>query len=219
MIKSRSSLAIIVMVSMSLFLIQCNNPNQAPNVAVRNDTIKKITGMAREMTELFNSPGVNTELPNLWAPAADFLALNGNVAFRFYIDNANDLTVHGWEQPYNNSGPAIFMQTSTLSGEILSNRVYLGNLYISASVVAQIKQLIQQGNYSTVIFQPVIDTRPGSVGQLIYKVKLASAIPQLKSAIPKDSLQAYTDTSAVQFLSGGTTNSGILLNPSPPRNE
>jgi len=216
--KTRSSLAIIMMISMSLFLMQCNNPRPASEVVVNDTGVKKIRALVTPFALAPGDPCLNTGLPNLWVEATNFGTLHGTVAFRFYINDECKLTLKGWEQPYNNSGPAITLETSTFSGVNLANSVYLGNLYIKASDVNAIQTRARDGGYSYIIFQPVIDRSPGSVGQLIYKVKFSVEAPMLKG-VAKDSLFMMLDTSAIKFLSGGTAGGDIFLNPSPPRNE
>ena len=179
------------------------------------DTVDKINTIAATLPVIATRAGVNSCLPNLWVETSEFEKVNGILAFRFYIDDANDLTVHGWEQPYNNNRPAIYMKTSTDSEVELTNTVYLGNLYISAVLTARIKQMIRDGDYVAVVFEPVIDT--ASQGQLTYKVILSRTLPALRVNTQTDSLRSLSISSAVQQQSGQTTDAGILLNPSPPR--
>ena len=218
MIKSRSRLTIIIMISISLILTRCNRPNTVTEVAAKKDTgINKVGSMATKFA-FAQDACINPALPNLWVDATNFSTLRNNVAFRFFINDSCDITLKGWEQPYHNSGPAITLETSTNSGVSLTTSVFLGNLYLKADLVQQIQREVEAGSFNYIIFQPVIDRRPGSVGQVIYKVRYVSDPPTLKG-ISADSLRSLLDTSGVHFLSGTTGGGTYLLNPSPPRDE
>jgi hypothetical protein len=188
----------------TFFFLACDRPAKPVKEVIGPDITTVKAGML----------SANEDLPILFVSVDELANLTGNITFRFYVDSAFDYTLHGWTPPYNNKPPEIKLQTAAWSGVKVAAGTYLGNLSIKASQVNQIVAWARSLNAAQIRFIPMIDSRPGSIGQVIYRL-----VPSTVNLVPRmmmaDSMQNSTDTTGM----GVTTTIDNLLNPSPPRNE
>lgn len=157
----------------------------------------------------------NEDLPVLFISVDELAKTNGNIVFRFYVDSANDLTLHGWIPPYDKTPPAVKLATSAWSGVKMSAGTYLGNLYIKANQVNDVVRWARSLNAAQIRFIPVIDNRQGSVGQIIYRLVPSTITLRPRTMFSTDSMQNMIDTTGTGMI----TTIDNLLNPSPPRSE
>lgn len=195
---------IIFLTGMVLWIQACKNREKE-----KLQTVPATTNVAPAMP----SSGVNETLPVLFISVADFKKLNGIYIFRFFIDDAFDLSIKGWKKPANDTPPVVDLNTSVLSNVKLGAGEYLGNLYLKANDVEQIIKKAD-GKFLNVKFVPFIDTDGVSNGQITYKIYLTNQVFRNRKTIPADSLNMLMD-----MAYAGDQYTTYMLNPSPPRAE
>jgi hypothetical protein len=168
--------------------------------------------VAAEADSAFDCP-INGQLPVLWIEASEFLRLNGQPAFRFYIDSNKDLTLSAWSSPYNGQASVFTMKTSISSTVGVTSGNYLGNLILKAPDRAEIQRRIRAEGWTIVKFVPSLATGTNETGQITYRIVLTNSSMPPRPSGPRDSLYSIRDTSNID------QPGGFELNPSPPRNE
>lgn len=164
---------------------------------------------------------VNEALRILYIDAAAIDTLNGRLTFRFYVDNENDMVIRGWKDNYDKNPPIVFPQPSALSNAKITSGSYLGNILLNANVLQQIKRKVgtDPGKFAFLKLIPVIDSRPGSEGEIIYKMIYTNKPPVFRTAmLGNDSMLNIYDT-IMAPPPPGDEDSGFMLNPSPPRKD
>ncbi len=174
-----------------------------------------------DVRQLATATGVNEALRILYVDAAAIDSLQGKLIFRFYVDSENDLVVNGWRDNFDKTPAVVFPKTTRLSNVKISANTYLGNIYLNANALNDIQRKLGNGSgeFAYLKLIPMIDTRAGSAGQIIYKVVYTNTSPFYKTAMLRnDSLLNIYD-STVAPVAPGDEDSGFMLNPSPPRKE
>lgn len=187
------------------FFLACDRPAKPVKETIAPDITTVRAGML----------SANEDLPVLFISVDELDRVRGNITFRFYVDSAFDLTLHGWKPPFNNNPPEVKLQTSAWSGVKMAPGSYLGNLYIKANQVNDVIAWARSLNATQIRFIPMIDTRAGSAGQIIYRLVPSTIVLRPRTMFSTDSMMNLIDTTG----SGVTTTIDNLLNPSPPRNE
>lgn len=164
---------------------------------------------------------VNEALRILYVDAAAIDTLNGRLTFRFYVDDENDMVIRGWRDNFDKNPPIVFPQPSALSNAKIISGSYLGNILLNANVLQAIKRKVGTGagKFAFLKLVPEIDSRPGSEGQIIYKMFYTNKSPVFRTAmLGNDSLLSIYDTIMAPPPTGDE-DSGFMLNPSPPRKD
>lgn len=166
---------------------------------------------------------VNENLPVLFLTADEFNVIRRRVVFRFYVDSSHDLVIRGWvNRPGQNNPPAeVYPKSSYLSTVIISDSTFLGNIILGKSLVDSVQSRLGTGpgKFAYVKFIPDIDARPGSKGQIIYRLVLTNKKPLFRPLdLGTDSLMMVMD-STLYALPPGDEDNLWFLNPSPPRKD
>jgi hypothetical protein len=207
--------AIVVSVIFLLFMA-CNGSDRQESVVALKDTIK----IDRNVDQAAALTGVNETLPVLFLDSTEVRALRKKIIFRFYIDSAHDMVIRGWSGNPGADSPkaAVYPRASILSTVKLQDSVFLGNILLRKDSLQNIRKLMGSGpgKYAFLKFVPAIDSKPGSKGQIVYRLVFTNTKPMLRQNLSTDSLRKLIDSS-IYILQPGDFNSNFSLNPSPPR--
>lgn len=179
-------------------LASCNGNNAAP---AKTDSLPATANTALKETGK-DAKLLSGNLDTLWMAAPAFASLNPKLTFRFY-DTLNSLTLHGWlgnNNGYNNRPPDARLAIGRQSTVQFGSGNYFGNLILSSPDLNTIQGLISQNHSLYVLFAPQISTT--SNGQVVYNILLTNDDPGI---LVKPSVAPLVTT-------------GIITNPSPPRN-
>jgi hypothetical protein len=194
---------------------ECQSKKENKSVAQVNAGI--------ELTRPLQTKSVNENLPVLFLTAEEFNVIRRRVIFRFYVDSSHDLVIRGWvNRPGQNNPPAeVYPKSSYLSTVIISDSTFLGNIILDRALVDSVQARLGTGpgKFAYLKFVPDIDARPGSKGQIIYRLILTNSRPAFRpSDLVSDSLKMVMD-STLFALPPGDEDNLWFLNPSPPRRD
>jgi hypothetical protein len=201
--RKRFGLIITVSISITtiLFLASCNGTNSA---LPTSDTT---AAAAKDTTTVPLLPRYNLSgfLDTLWMTADSFKTLTKRVTLRFYIKNPDTLTLQGWSSDnriYNALPDVILFNSRTSKSAQFGPGNYFGNLQLD---LRDIRKIIHQINTTNpvptfVLFAPQLAS--SNAGQINYTIFLTIDDPHPLVSIPNPLV----------------TPTGVITNPSPPRN-